>query len=100
MTRATFGVSSSAFVANMAVKQNALDYAHEFPMASQAVQESFYVDDCLSGVYSVEKATTLQWQLHNLFPKGGFLLHKWNSNIPAVLKYMYRTNTRIHYPHM
>ena len=40
MTRATFGVSSSAFVANMAVKQNALDYAREFPMASQAVQES------------------------------------------------------------
>ena len=37
MTRATFGVSSSAFVANMAVKQNALDYAEEFPMASKAV---------------------------------------------------------------
>ena len=34
MTRATFGISSSAFVANMAVKQNALDYAGEFPMAS------------------------------------------------------------------
>ena len=41
MTRATFGVSSSAFIANMAVKQNAQDYAEEFPMASKAVQESF-----------------------------------------------------------
>ena len=56
---------------------------HKFPMASQAVLKSFYVDDCLSGADSVEEATTLQWQLHNLFLKGGFLLHKWNSNIPA-----------------
>ena len=60
MTRATFGVSSSVFVANMAVKQNALDYAEEFPMALQAVQESFYVDDCLSGADSVEEAVQLQ----------------------------------------
>ena len=56
----------------MPVKQNALDYA---PMASKAVQESFYVGDCLSGADSVEEATKLQWQLHNLFCKGGFLLH-------------------------
>ena len=65
--------------------QNALDYAEEFPMASQVVQKSFYVDDCLSGADSVEEATKLQWQLYNLFHKGGFLLHKWNSNIPIVL---------------
>ena len=31
MTRVTFGVSSSAFMANMAVKQNAIDFAHEYP---------------------------------------------------------------------
>ena len=88
MTRATFGVSSSAFVANIAVKQNALDYAEEFPMASKAAQESFYVDDCLSGADSVEEATKLQWQLHNLFHKGGFLLHKWNSNALIVLRHV------------
>ena len=88
MTRATFGVSSSTLVANMAVKQNALDYAEEFPMALQAVQESFYVDDCLSGADSVEEAIKLQWQLYNLFCKGGFLLHKWNSNEPSVLRHV------------
>ena len=29
MTRLTFGVSASSFAANMSVKQNALDHAHE-----------------------------------------------------------------------
>ena len=28
MTRVTFGVSASSFVANMTVRQNALDFAH------------------------------------------------------------------------
>ena len=34
MTRVTFGVSASSFAANMAVKQNATEYAQEFPRAS------------------------------------------------------------------
>ena len=85
MTRVIFGVSPSAFLANMALKQNALDNAEEFPVASKAVQECFYVDDCLSGADSIQEATKLQWQLHHLFRKGGFLLHKWNSNIPSIL---------------
>jgi len=35
MTRVTFGVSASSFAANMAVKQNALDFATEFPNADR-----------------------------------------------------------------
>ena len=35
MTRVTFGVSASSFAANMAVKQNALDFAAEFPEAAK-----------------------------------------------------------------
>ena len=49
MTRVTFGVSASSFAANMAVKQNALDYAHDYPMAAEVVHKSFYVNDCLTG---------------------------------------------------
>jgi len=41
MTRVTFGVSASSFAANMAVKQNALDFATEFPNAAKVVDESF-----------------------------------------------------------
>ena len=45
MTRLTFGVSASSFAANMAVEQNALDYATEFPNAVKVIDQSFYVDD-------------------------------------------------------
>ena len=74
MTRVTFGVSASSFAANMAVKQNAIDFATEFPNAAKMVDKSLYVDDCLTGADSIAEATKLQSELHSLFSKGGFLL--------------------------
>ena len=49
MTRLTFGVNASSFIANMSVKQNARDYALEYPLISKVVDESFYVADGLTG---------------------------------------------------
>ena len=86
MTRATFGVSASCFAANMAVKQNALDFAEEFPLAAKVVRDSFYVDDGLAGAEDVVSAITLQRQLQDLFTSGCFLLRKWNSSNPRVLQ--------------
>ena len=40
MTRVTFGVSASSFIANMCVKQNALDHASKYPLAKKVVDES------------------------------------------------------------
>ena len=76
MTRVTFGVSASSFTANMSVKQNAIDFALEYPQAMNAVEKSFYVDDGLTGADSIEKAIELQRQLQHLFSRGGFLLRK------------------------
>ena len=86
MTRVTFGVSASSFAANMVVKQNATDFATEFPNAARVVDASFYVDDCLTGADSIAEAIDLHTQLHNLFSKGGFLLRKWNSSDSEVIK--------------
>ena len=88
MTRLTFGVAASSFVANMAVKQNAIDFSREYPLATATVEQSFYVDDALAGADSVEDAIELQTQLHCMFSKGGFLLRKWNSSNPAVLSHV------------
>ena len=41
MTRVTFGVSSSSFAANMSVKQNATEYANDYPLAASAVHDLF-----------------------------------------------------------
>ena len=66
MTRVTFGVSSSSFVANMCVKQNALDFDMEHPNAAKVVTESFYVDDCLTGSDSPEGAVELHHEPPNI----------------------------------
>ena len=86
MTRITFGVSASSFAANMAIKQNAIDHVHEYPLAAEAVEKSFYVDDCLSVAASRDLALKLQQQLCGLLSRGGFLLRKWNSNYLLVLQ--------------
>ena len=88
MTRVTFGVSASSFIANMCVKQNALNLAHEFPLAAEAVEASFYVDDGLTGADDTQTAIKLQRELQELFARGGFQLHKWNSNDPNVLRHL------------
>ena len=41
MTRVAFGVSALSFAANMSVRQNALDLAHEFPLAAKVVEDCF-----------------------------------------------------------
>ena len=60
MTRVTFGVAASAFVAIQSLQQMATDFASEYPLASKHVFKSFYVDDCLAGAESTEEAVQLQ----------------------------------------
>ena len=70
----------------MAIKQNAIDLAHEYPLVAEAVMKSFYVDDCLTGADDVKTVITLQWQLQDLFFRGVVLLRKWNSSESFVLR--------------
>jgi len=86
MTKVTFGVSASCFAANVAVKQNAIDFAQDFPLAARAIEKSLYGDDGLTGADDIKTATSLRSQLQGLFARGDFLLRKWNSNKVTVLQ--------------
>jgi len=88
MTRVTFGVSASSFAANMSLKQNAHEFAITYPLAFDAVNLNFYVDDGLTGADTVEGAITLHKQLQGLFDQAKFLLRKWNSSEPQVLQHI------------
>ena len=70
MTRQTFGVSASSYAANMAVRQNAMEFGIQYPLAAQKVYEAFYVDHGLTGADSIPEAIHLQKQLQELFHKG------------------------------
>lgn len=85
MTRVTFGIASAAFLATNSLLCLAKENESEFPLAAKAVKESFYVDDGLPSVETKQEAISLHHQLQDLFNRGGFKLHKWDSNSPEVL---------------
>ncbi|MCG8621516.1 MAG: hypothetical protein MJE68_05890, partial [Proteobacteria bacterium] len=85
MTHITFGVSDSSFVANMCVRQNALDFA------AKAVEDSFYVDGSITGADSNEETIEMHRQSQNLFEQSGLLLRKWNSSEATVLEHIDRS---------
>ena len=85
MTRVTFGIASAAFLATNSVMCLAKENESELPLAAKAVKESFYVDDGLPSVETKQEAILLHHQLQDLFNRGGFKLHKWDSNSSEVL---------------
>ena len=84
MTRLTFGISASSFAANIALKQNALDFQQEHPLTAQATQDCFYVDDDLVGADSAHDAIRLQEELQRHFSLGRFILRKWRTSDTTV----------------
>ena len=85
MTRVTFGISSSPYLAIKSLHQTAHDFGHQYPIASPLVLDSFYVDDLLSGAETPEQALHMHKGLRTLLLKGGFDLKKWRSSSPVVL---------------
>ena len=85
MTRVTFGVSASPFLAIRTMHQTAADHGEDYPEATQHITNSFYVDDFLGGANNVEEAIQLFHDLRTVLKKGGFDLRKWRSSSSNVL---------------
>ena len=50
----TFGVTSSPFLATQVLHQVASDHSDEFPMTTKITRSQIYMDDCLTGAYTLE----------------------------------------------
>ena len=85
MTRVTFGVSASPFLAVRTLHQTAVDHGEGYPEATQHIQGSFYVDDYLGGADTPEDAIRLFKEIRGILQKGGFQLRKWRSSSTEVL---------------
>ena len=85
MTRVTFGVSASPFLAVRTLQQTAVDHGEEYPKATQHIKNSFYVDDFLGGADSVDEAVQLFHELREILQKGGFQLRKWRTSSKDIL---------------
>ncbi|XP_017471090.1 PREDICTED: uncharacterized protein LOC108362572 [Rhagoletis zephyria] len=88
----TYGLNCSPYLTIKVLHTLAKDEGTEFPEAADVLKECFYVDDCLSGASSVDKAVELQQQLQILLQRGGFTLRKWNSNSGDFLQKIQGTN--------
>ncbi|UYV71685.1 hypothetical protein LAZ67_9000041 [Cordylochernes scorpioides] len=81
----TYGTASAPFLAIRTIQKLAEDESSKFPSASSIVFRDFYVDDLISGAYSIQEAKSLVAELSSLLNKGGFKLRKWPSNNKEVL---------------
>ncbi len=59
MTRVTFGVTSSPFLATQVLRQVAKDHQEQYPRAAKIIA-NFYVDDCLTGAATSTEAIEVQ----------------------------------------
>ena len=81
-----FGGTWCPAAANYALRRTAEDFGNAYdPSCATAVSRSFYVDDCLHSTDTIEEAEILIQQLPQLLMAGGFVLHKWASNVPDLL---------------
>lgn len=80
-----FGTTSSPCCATFALQQHARHSSYAEDAAREAVEKSFYVDNCMVSLTSQEEAKVLVDQLRNLLAEGGFDLRQWASNVPAVI---------------
>ncbi|XP_054287529.1 uncharacterized protein LOC129003260 [Macrosteles quadrilineatus] len=81
----TYGVTSSAFLAQRVLLQLVQDEGQKYPLASKAIINQTFVDDICVSVDTINEALTLQQELIDLLNLGGFSLRKWASNCKDVL---------------
>ena len=86
MTRVTFGVSASPYLAIRTLHQTASDHGAAHPSAADHIRSSFYVDDFLAGAETEEQALELYSNIRTILAKGGFNLCKWRSSSSIVLQ--------------
>ena len=83
-TRHIFGAKESPTCANYALQRTARDNVIQYPEATKAVLENFYMDDYLDSVESPERVLKRSKELVQLLHLGGFKLTKFVSNVPNL----------------
>ncbi|XP_062542110.1 uncharacterized protein LOC134210107 [Armigeres subalbatus] len=86
LTTVTYGTASAPYLATRCLKKLGEDCATTHPVASDVILHDFYVDDMLSGADNIKEAKLLVKQVEEVTNSAGFILRKWNSNSPELLR--------------
>lgn len=79
ITRVTFGVVASPFLATCTTQEHVRQHEKKFPEASVEILRNTYVNDLATGRDDINEALTLQQNLKDVLNRGGFYLTKWSS---------------------
>ena len=85
MTRVTFGVVSSPFLAIGTIQEHVKMCKETFPVASSEILRNTYVDDFASGRDNVLETLRLQQSATELMQNAAFNLTKWSSNSSELM---------------
>ena len=83
-----FGVTSSPFCANFALRKAVERFGQEYNVEEQVVNRSFYVDDFLASVLDCKSAVALIDGVTCALSRPGFRLTKWISNNREIFKHI------------
>lgn len=83
-----FGTTCSPCCATYALQKHVFDHSQPGEDVRVSIERSFYVDNCLQSLPSVEEARHLVDKLTSLLATGGFELRQWASNTPEVISHL------------
>ncbi|XP_064650007.1 uncharacterized protein LOC135501694 [Lineus longissimus] len=83
--RVVFGVNASPFLAQFVSQEHARKYKSQYPLASETVLKSTYMDDSMDSVQDDKSGIELYKQLNKLWGIAGMDARKYLSNSPKVL---------------
>ncbi|XP_075163097.1 uncharacterized protein LOC142235722 [Haematobia irritans] len=81
----TFGVNCAPYLAIRTLLQLADDVQDIYPLASDILRNSMYVDDALVGAHSIDDAKLYRQQLVQALESAGFSMKKWTANSKDIL---------------
>lgn len=81
----TYGLSCSPFLALRTLQKLADIGQTQFPLASEVVKSSIYIDDVVVSATCLASALALKDELITLFDTAGFQLRKWATNCKELL---------------
>ena len=85
-----FGTTCSPCCATFALQKHVFDHSQPDEDVRVSIERSFYVDNCLQSLSSVNGARHLVNKLTSLLATGGFELRQWASNTPDVISHLPR----------
>lgn len=86
LTTVTYGTSAAAYLAIRCLYQLGVECSSTAPLIADVIKNHFYVDDMLSGGNTIEEVIFIANEVSRLLKGGGFVLRKWASNSPEILK--------------